>query len=170
MQCQGQRVQRFFERLNMGSLYEKPMQPIQLKVRADQVGSLLRPAELLQARQTGVGTEELQRLEDKFILEAIRRQQEIGLDILTDGEFRRQNFMSDFVDAVAGFDTADAVDRTWSGIESARVSSIAGIVTAKLRLVKPLTGREVPFMQKHAPGKFKITLPSATQFPATAIT
>lgn len=38
------------------------------------------------------------------MLEAIRRQKEIGLDILTDGELRRRNFMSDFVDAVEGFD------------------------------------------------------------------
>ncbi|HEY7353116.1 MAG TPA: hypothetical protein VH596_10170 [Terriglobales bacterium] len=136
-------------------------------IRADHVGSLLRPAKLLQARQTGMATEELRALENKFILAVFKRQQEIGLDIFTDGELRRRNFMSDFVDAVSGFDTADAVARSWSGTSSSTpVSSVTGIVTEKLRQIRPLTGHEVPFLQDHAFGKFKITLPSATQFPA----
>lgn len=134
--------------------------------RADHVGSFLRPSQLLQARQNGLPNDEVSRLEDQFILDVLRKQQEIGLDVLTDGEFRRRNFMSDFVEAVTGFDTTDSIARTWAGKESAPVSSITGIVTAKLERVKPLTGHEVSFLQKHAPGKFKITLPSATQFPA----
>jgi methionine synthase II (cobalamin-independent) len=138
-------------------------------VRADHVGSLLRPAELLQARTKGIAGEELRRMEEKFIVGVFKRQQEIGLDIFTDGELRRRNFMSDFVDAVSGFDTANAVTRSWSGTSSSTpVSSVTGIVTEKLRQIKPLTGHELPFMQKHAPGKFKITLPGAHQFPAIA--
>ena len=46
------------------------------------------------------------------------------------------------------------------------VSSISGIVTVKIVQRQPLTGRELPFLQEHAPGPIKITLPSATQFPA----
>jgi len=135
--------------------------------RADHVGSLLRPAELLQMRHSGVALEQLRKAEDEYILRALQRQQEAGLDILTDGELRRRNFMSDFVDAVAGFDTDDAVGRSWSGTDSTgAVSSVTGIVTSKLRQVAPLTGHEVPFMQAHAHGNFKITLPSPTQFPA----
>lgn len=136
--------------------------------RAEQVGSLLRPAELLRAREAGVDPEQLRKLEDELILSAIRRQQEVGLDILTDGELRRRNFMSDFVDAVSGFDTENDVARSWAGNTAAAVSRVTGIVTAKLKQMAPLTGHEVRFLQTCAPGRFKITLPSATQFPAIA--
>jgi 5-methyltetrahydropteroyltriglutamate--homocysteine methyltransferase len=131
------------------------------------VGSLLRPAELLQMRHSGVPTERLRKTEDEYILRAIQCQKEVGLDILTDGELRRRNFMSDFVDAVEGFDIEKSVGRRWSGTDSpGAVSSVTGIVTSRLRQIAPLTGHEVPFMRAHAPGNFKITLPSPTQFPA----
>ena len=135
--------------------------------RADHVGSLLRPTELLHARATATSKQHLHEIEDECIIDAIRRQTEIGLDVLTDGELRRRNFMSDFVDAVAGFDTENAVARSWSGHRSSgSVSSVTGVVTSKLKQVAPLTGHEVPFLQAHVPGKFKVTLPSAIQFPA----
>lgn len=134
--------------------------------RADQVGSLLRPATLLRARESGSEKSQLREMEDEFIVEAIRRQKEIGLDVLTDGELRRRNFMSDFVDAVSGFDTGKAVARSWSGQASSAVSSVTGIVSSKLQQVASLTGHEVPFLQTHAAENFKVTLPSATQFPA----
>jgi 5-methyltetrahydropteroyltriglutamate--homocysteine methyltransferase len=118
-------------------------------------------------RHSGAPPEQLRKTEDEYILRAIQRQKEVGLDILTDGELRRRNFMSDFVDAVEGFDIEESVGRSWSGTDSAgAVSSVTGIVTSRLRQIAPLTGHEVPFMQAHEPGNFKITLPSATQFPA----
>src|ERR1700723_2310812 len=137
--------------------------------RADHVGSFLRPAELLEARRTA--TQDPQRLhsiEDRDIERVLAKQKELGFDIFTDGEFRRRNFMSDFTDAVDGFDLGDAVARSWkAGQEKdAPVSSVTGIVTRKLRAVEPLTGRELPFLKKHSPGNIKMTLPSATQFPA----
>ena len=68
--------------------------------RADHVGSFLRPAELLAARGAHLPPAELQALEDRHILRVLEKQREIGLDVFTDGEFRRRNFMSDFTDAV----------------------------------------------------------------------
>ena len=50
--------------------------------------------------------------------------------------------------------------------QSAQVSHVNGIVTGKLRQREPLTGRELPFLKEHAPAAVKMTLPSATQFPA----
>lgn len=140
--------------------------------RADHVGSLLRPAELLEARQSQMHLKDLQALEDRHIVRVLQKQQEIGLDVFTDGELRRSNFMSDFTDAVEGFDFRSAVPRRWKddaqqeNSESAAVSSISGIVTSQLKQCQPLTGRELPFLREHAPGPIKITLPSATQFPA----
>lgn len=139
--------------------------------RADHVGSFLRPAELLEARRAQAPVEDLQEIEDRHILRVLERQKEIGLDAFTDGELRRTNFMSDFTDAVEGFDFGDAVTRAWkddpkSGSATAAVSRVSGIVTSSLKLRQPLTGRELPFLRQHAPGPIKITLPSATQFPA----
>lgn len=142
--------------------------------RADHVGSFLRPAELLEARKTGAATERLREIEDRHIERVLAKQKELGFAIFTDGELRRKNFMSDFTDAVEGFDMGDAVARTWKEREEEKrgqaaataVSSVTGIVTARLRRVRPLTGHELPYLKKRCPGAIKMTLPSATQFPA----
>ncbi|HEY1925463.1 MAG TPA: cobalamin-independent methionine synthase II family protein [Candidatus Acidoferrum sp.] len=138
--------------------------------RADQIGSLLRPADLLEARNASGpdAAQRLRELEDTHIRRMLARQKEVGFDIFTDGELRRRNFMSDFTDAVEGFDMGDAVARMWkAGADKAQpVSSVAGIVTKRLRQVRALTGHELPFLKANAPGKIKMTLPSATQFPA----
>ncbi len=139
--------------------------------RADQVGSFLRPPELLEARgAAATDPERLQAIEDRHILRVLARQQELGFDVFTDGELRRRNFMSDFTDAVEGFNHGDAVARTWQagGAAGALVSSVTGIVTAKLRQLRRLTAHELPFLRAHSPGAIKMTLPSATQFPAIA--
>ena len=142
--------------------------------RADHVGSLLRPPELLAARQAQGpdAAERLRDLEDAHIRRVLARQRELGFEIFTDGELRRRNFMSDFTDAVDGFDLGDAVARSWKAddakAKTPAVSSVAGIVTKKLRQSRPLTGHELPFLKANSPGKIKMTLPSATQFPAIA--
>jgi 5-methyltetrahydropteroyltriglutamate--homocysteine methyltransferase len=139
-----------------------------VQYRADHIGSLLRPSDLLDARNSGRNAQKLRALEDQHILRVLAKQKELGFEIFTDGELRRRNFMSDFTDAVEGFDFGDAVARNWSAGDkgAAPVSNVNGIVTQKLRQVRPLTGHELPFTKKHSPGNIKMTLPSATQFPA----
>jgi 5-methyltetrahydropteroyltriglutamate--homocysteine methyltransferase len=136
--------------------------------RADHVGSFLRPAELLEARRDGNDPQRLRELEDRHIARVLAKQKELGFEIFTDGELRRRNFMSDFTDAVEGFDLGDAVTRMWDASEAkdAAVSRVAGVVTKKLRQARPLTGHELPYLKAHSPGAIKMTLPSATQFPA----
>ena len=139
--------------------------------RADHVGSFLRPADLLEARQSHISSDRLHSLEDQHIIRVLQKQEELGFNVFTDGEFRRSNFMSDFTDAVEGFDMGVAVSRRWDEDKGAMqtataVSSVTGIVNASLRQRQPLTGREFPFLEAHAPGPIKMTLPSATQFPA----
>src|SRR5689334_12173308 len=137
------------------------------KYRAEHIGSFLRPAELLEARSNpAFDPQQLRALEDKHILRVLARQKELGFEIFTDGELRRRNFMSDFTDAVEGFDLADAVARSWAGQAKTPVSSVTGIVSSKLRAIRPLTGHELAFLKQHSPGAIKMTLPSATQFPA----
>ena len=73
------------------------------KYRADHIGSFLRPPELLEAKRAG-GSQRVRTLEDGHISRVLAKQKELGFEIFTDGELRRDNFMSDFTDAVEGFD------------------------------------------------------------------
>ena len=78
------------------------------RIRNDVVGSLLRPAELKQARagydEGKISLEELAAIEDRNIRDAVKLQEEIGLAVVTDGEYRRLNFQDSFGESVAGFD------------------------------------------------------------------
>ena len=79
--------------------------------RADHVGSLLRPLELLQARsehEAGrLSAEELRCVEDATIRDAVRMQREIGLQGVTDGEFRRGSWHMDFLYQIGGVAKTD---------------------------------------------------------------
>jgi 5-methyltetrahydropteroyltriglutamate--homocysteine methyltransferase len=74
--------------------------------RADHVGSLLRPQRLLDARKQReegvIGADALGKIEDECILEAVKMQEDLGLRGITDGEFRRTNWSSDFLTAIDG--------------------------------------------------------------------
>ena len=142
--------------------------------RADHVGSLLRPQELLDAhKDLGVTREQLTAIEDRHILDVLRRQQDAGLTIFTDGELRRTGFMSDFYESVDGLDPQYELARSWNGapagVGAARgIGAPGGAVIGKLRQTKRLTKHEVDFLKQHAPGDIKMTLPTANQFPAIA--
>lgn len=145
------------------------------KYRADHVGSLLRPSELLDARKNPSTTpEQLKEIEDRHILRVLQRQKDLGFRIFTDGEFRRAGFMSDFNDSIEGLDDAEAITRDWKIQNSGAVAvanlknRLPGVVVAKIRQKKRLTGHEVAFLKQHSPGDIKITLPTANQFPAIA--
>ena len=138
------------------------------KYRADHVGSLLRPAELLDAR-TNVALSPTQRTEteNKHVLSVLKRQKDIGFKIFTDGELRRRGFMSDFHDSVEGLDMDGSIARAWQGgAESS--GRLTGIVVDRIRQKKRLAAHEADFLMRHAPGDIKMTLPSANQFPAIA--
>jgi 5-methyltetrahydropteroyltriglutamate--homocysteine methyltransferase len=79
--------------------------------RADHVGSLLRPPELLEARKGfaagQVSAERLRAVEDEAIREVVRMQREVGLQSATDGEFRRASWHMDFIYAIDGISKAE---------------------------------------------------------------
>jgi 5-methyltetrahydropteroyltriglutamate--homocysteine methyltransferase len=79
--------------------------------RADHVGSLLRPAALLRAREEFAAgklpADELRAVEDAAIADVVRRQEEIGLESATDGEFRRASWHMDFIYRLGGVTQAD---------------------------------------------------------------
>jgi len=74
--------------------------------RADHVGSLLRPPEVLAAREDRaagrISDEELRAVEDDAICEVVRRQEAVGLQSVTDGEFRRESWHMDFIYQLGG--------------------------------------------------------------------
>ena len=74
--------------------------------RADQVGSLLRPAELKTARDShakgDISAEALGEIEDRLILDAVRKQEAVGLRAVTDGDFRRGSWSGDFLGRIGG--------------------------------------------------------------------
>src|SRR5580704_7509459 len=82
------------------------MQRTKPPFRADQVGSLLRPTALKEAREKQsrgeITAAELKAVEDREIKAAIRRQEEIGLSAITDGEFRRAFWHFDFLEHLTG--------------------------------------------------------------------
>ena len=137
------------------------------RYRAANVGSFLRPPELLQARRDfaneKLSAELLHAAEDAAILMTLEGQQRAGLPILTDGELRRGSWLTDMADAVDGF-VSDKVIMHWRGPGGGAEGSTAQVVGGKLRKARKLTGHELPFLRKHAAGPFKITLPSPSNF------
>ena len=77
-------------------------------LRVDQVGSLVGPASLLEAirrrRRGELGDDELRSARDAAVRHVLRRQEEIGFPVLSDGELRRENFQDSFGSAVSGYD------------------------------------------------------------------
>jgi len=83
------------------------------RIRVDHIGSLVRPEKLKQvfARyDRGRATqEELKKAQDEAIRDVIRKQQDHGLPIVTDGEFRRHGFQESFSECVSGFEVPNNV-------------------------------------------------------------
>lgn len=135
--------------------------------RAEHVGSLLRPPELLKARddfaEKRLHPEQLREIEDRAILGALERQSAAGLDRITDGEFRRGSWLTDMADAVEGF-VRDRVVLDWKGPGGGPEVSSANAVGAKLRKTRHLTAHEVPFLVASSKRPFKVTLPAPSNF------
>ena len=135
--------------------------------KAEQVGSLLRPAEVLEARRafTGgrTGIEALRLVEDQAIADALKRQRDIGLDILSDGEMRRGSWLTDMAEAVSGF-VEDRVLLEWQGPGGAVEATTARVAGDRLKKARHLTAYEVPFLKQTAGGPFKVTLPAPSNF------
>ncbi len=135
--------------------------------RADHVGSLLRPAELLEGRARHsdgrLSTDELRTIENDAIRAALEKQRQIGLPILSDGEFRRASWLGDMAEAVEGF-VPQRIMLEWKGPGGAVEGSHALAAAARLRKCRRLTGHELPFLNATIPGQFKITLPAPSNF------
>src|SRR5689334_6764176 len=101
--------------------------------RADQVGSLLRPTALLRAREAyangEIDAKTLREIEDRAIESVLEMQRQVGLDIVTDGEFRRAAYMTDLAEAVDGFLSVN-VEVAWRGSGEGPPTSAAQVVAS----------------------------------------
>jgi 5-methyltetrahydropteroyltriglutamate--homocysteine methyltransferase len=139
---------------------------------ADHVGSLLRPAELLRARDDAaagrIAPAQFKRIEDRAVEQAIRLQEEVGLPVATDGEQRRLSFQSQFAQAVEGLGEWDLDAFLWGdwraddpAIGDLKVERPAGLgVVGKLRRRRHLSVEEFVFLRARTSRVAKITLPS----------
>jgi len=136
--------------------------------RADHVGSLLRPPELLRARsehQAGrLSAAELRQVEDAAIRDLVRMQQEIGLEGVTDGEFRRGSWHMDFLYQIGGVEKTDQTLRIQFRNESGPVEAALGAfrIGGKLTLEKTIFGEDFAYLKSIAPAGTvaKLTIPS----------
>src|SRR5262245_51242514 len=138
------------------------------RYRIDQVGSLLRPPELIQARaafgRKEIGLEELRKIEDRAIIDALEMQRQAGVEVFSDGEYRRGLFLDAMTEGVEGFVPGNR-SITWRASGGAAETVKSGrIVGARLRQKGRLAGHEAAFLKANAPGPYKITLPTPAQF------
>jgi 5-methyltetrahydropteroyltriglutamate--homocysteine methyltransferase len=143
------------------------------RFRADNIGSLLRPSELLQAREAHRGgridSKQLRDIEDRSILKALELQKGAGVHVFTDGEYRRDIFTADITLAVEGLVPGrPTVSFEWRGTGSelakeSKEGNLQFVVGGKLRKKGRLTSGEAPFLKQHAPGPFKVCTPASTQ-------
>src|SRR6516165_6476043 len=134
--------------------------------RADHVGSLLRPPELLRARAEyqagGLSAEELRRVEDDVIRDVVRMQEEIGLEGVTDGEFRRGSWHMDFIYQIGGVTRAEQRLSIQFRNEGGTVefSPTAHRVSGKLKLEGTIFGEDFAFLKSVTNAAPKLTIPS----------
>ncbi len=136
--------------------------------RADHVGSLLRPKELLQAREDcaagKISREELRALEDDAIRDVVKMQHDVGLQSATDGEFRRAAWHMDFIYALGGIEKAPGDIRVKFHNERGDIewTPAAIHVGEKVHLDEPIFGEDFKFLQSCVEDGVtpKLTIPS----------
>lgn len=149
--------------LHKGSLHKM------IRARTDVVGSLLRPSELLRAREDlaagCIDPAQFKAVEDRAVDQAIAAQEEAGLEVVTDGELRRLSFQSQLPEAVEGFGQWDLnafLWGEWHGDEGdwqlPRPERLG--VTGMLRRKRHLCAEEFTYLRARATRIPKVTLPS----------
>jgi 5-methyltetrahydropteroyltriglutamate--homocysteine methyltransferase len=140
-------------------------------IHAEHVGSLLRQPWLREARarhkRGELTTEQLREAEDRAALENIGTQREAGIEVLTDGEVRRENWMAGLLESTGGLTVIGNPDGVaWrrddgTAAPTGETDFDMAVANATVFRKNRLTNTEAEFMARQAPGKFKITMMSA---------
>jgi 5-methyltetrahydropteroyltriglutamate--homocysteine methyltransferase len=136
---------------------------MRIPFRADQVGSLLRPPELADARarfrRGELDAAGLQAAEDRAITEAVRRQEAIGLQGITDGEFRRDWWHLDFLAQLDGVTLADNPGPKFQIAGASEQPPIAR-VTGRVACARPIMAGHFAYLKAQTTRTPKMTIPS----------
>ena len=140
-----------------------------ITLHADIVGSLLRPQALLEAqKQLATGTisdTQFKEIEDRAVDEAVALQERVGLEVVTEGEMRRQSFQSQMTAAVSGFGEFDLDAFLWGewydeqGVHKKRRPRRLGAVD-RLKRLRFLSADEFSYLKSKTNRIPKVTLPS----------
>jgi methionine synthase II (cobalamin-independent) len=137
--------------------------------RAEHIGSLLRPPELMQARarfaRGEIGQAELTAAEDKAIRGAIRLQEQLGFRFVTDGEFRRRSYHSFFygelgklrIDTIAGANAIGAEEDEKDG--GGRGAQPVALIGSRVQWTHPINAGDTAFLKANSDRLPKITIP-----------
>jgi methionine synthase II (cobalamin-independent) len=133
---------------------------------ADQVGSLLRPPDLREARAKAkagaISAPELKAAEDRAIRRAVERQEALGLQAITDGEFRRDTWHLDFLSRIEGVTLVRPTGMTFNAEDVPPMASVTG----KLRYGAPIMVDHFAFLKSvtRRTAKMAIPAPGAAHF------
>ena len=137
-------------------------------IRADHVGSFLRPQRLIEARdrhQRGeIDYETLREVEDEAIAEIVRFQEQVGLKVVTDGEYRRKFFHTDFLTQFDGIEVTGLPQvhfHTHGGEDLDYAPPVIGVID-KVRRSHPIQLRDFDYLKSVATETPKVTIPSPT--------
>ena len=139
-----------------------------LPSRADHVGSFLRPRSVIEAREhRGAGNidySELRAAEDKAIAELVRWQESLGLKAITDGEFRRYFFHTDFLLQLDGVEEHGGIAKAFQNAAGKDVHFAPPkmVVSGKVRHVKPIQLADYNYLAGLTTETAKVAIPSPT--------
>jgi 5-methyltetrahydropteroyltriglutamate--homocysteine methyltransferase len=136
-------------------------------IHSDVVGSLLRPEYLKEARQRweagDLAAVDFKRVEDRAVDEAVRLQEEAGLDVLTDGEMRRYAFFGHLIEALDGFDRLGGWAIPFHDEQGDELVFKRPVVVEKLRWRRSMCGEEFAYLRARTARPTKVTLISTQQ-------
>jgi 5-methyltetrahydropteroyltriglutamate--homocysteine methyltransferase len=133
--------------------------------RADVVGSLLAPPELAEVQSytpaREVSPEQLKRLQDRAIDDALAMQERAGVDVVTDGELRRVQFFDQFVVGMAGLGPGPGGSATFHSDDDEEVHfQVPVCVHDRIRATRSLALEEFGYLHGTTDKTIKVTLPS----------
>ena len=131
--------------------------------RADHVGSLLRPREIVRAFKDfsagRISADDVRAIQDRAIRDVVALQEAAGIKSITDGEFRRASYWSHFVEAVDGLDVKPGMF-TFHKDEGGEHSFLAPTITGRVARARAISADEFEFLKSATSETPKITMPS----------
>jgi 5-methyltetrahydropteroyltriglutamate--homocysteine methyltransferase len=135
---------------------------------SDVIGSLLRPRYLTRARDAYAAgeltTPEFKRIEDRAVDQAIAMQESLGLDVVTDGEFRRFSFLDQVVSEINGIEPIEGAPVHFKSATEDWTWHNPFTVTGKISQKRKITLEEFAYNRARASRQIKVTFPSPLLF------